>query len=162
MPKRLLVHDAAARKLALGLALAGLMLSFVAASLVVFPYKAAANPEVRGEVLYELLGHLQYSDDGRFTAVDDPAMQQRLALLLLQNRLTVPGAAAYIVELAQGTVVWSASPKVVPVEGSAVEPGYGMQFLHTGGQPLVVQNFWLNTADGSRREFRMVLALPAN
>ncbi len=82
MQRRLWGHHALARHFAVGIALAGLMLTFLAATLLVFPYKATANPEVQGELLYDLLGHLEYDGKGHFGAIDDPVMQQKLAALI--------------------------------------------------------------------------------
>lgn len=164
MPKRLLAHHAIARQFALGIALAGLMLAFMAASLLVFPYKATANPDVQGELLYDLLGHLQYGSNDRFAAVDDPAMQQRLDMMLMQNRLNTPTAAAYIVNLATGERVWSASASPLRFDAIDTVPdsGYAMQFIDADDHQLAVQNFWIKDAGGIRHEFRMVLALPTN
>jgi hypothetical protein len=148
-----------ARHFALGIALTGLMLTLLAATLLVFPYKLAANPEVQSELLYDVLGNLEYSADGRFGAIDDPFMRQRLANLVIENRLNGRGGVAYIVNLNNGEIMWhsAAMPNgfVVP----EVDNAYTMQFLQTASHQLAVQNFWLKNAGNARIEFRMVVAL---
>lgn len=160
MPGRLLAHDAVARKFALGIALTGLMLAFMAASMLVFPYKATANPEIQGELLYDLLGHLEYDDHGRFAPVDDPYMQQRLQTLMLESRLNILPASAYIINQATGQMVWSVNANSPRFDSVDVALGYAMQFITTPGHQLAVQNFWLRDDADARIEFRMVVALP--
>lgn len=162
MPRRFLPRHASARGVALGMALVGLMLAFVATSLLVFPYKVAANPEMQGELLYDLLGHLEYdAASGRFGQIDgDPAMQQKLNALIVGNHLDMQPASAYVINLGNGNVVWSAAPDPRQIAIPALAPGYAMQFVNTPEQQIAVQNFWLRGGAGERIEFRMVVALP--
>ena len=152
-----------ARHFALGIALTGLMLTLLAATLLVFPYKLAANPEVQGELLYDVLGNLEYSANGRFEPIDDPVLRQRLADLVVENRLNGRGGMAYIVNLRDGVTVWSAAMAMsFGVDMPKVRDGYTMQFLQTATHQLAVQNFWLKDAGNARLEFRMVVALPVH
>lgn len=162
MPRRFLSRHVSARSVALGVALAGLMLAFLAASLLVFPYKAVANPEVQGELLYDLLGHLEYdAASGRFGQIADaPPMQEKLNALIVGNQLDVPPATAYIMNLGDNAVVWGTSPDPAQLSIPDIAPGYTMQFVTTQEQQIAVQNFWLRGGGGERIEFRMVVALP--
>jgi hypothetical protein len=160
MQRRLTVKPHIARHFALGIALTGLMLTFLAATLLVFPYKLAANPEVQGELLYDVLGNLEYGADGYFDSVDDPVMQKKLAELLIDNRLNGHDGMAYIVNLGNGATAWSASSTSTRVDESGVNDSYVMQFTHIATHQLAVQNFWLKDAGNARLEFRMVVALP--
>jgi hypothetical protein len=161
MQRRLAVHPEIVRHFALGIALTGLMLTFLAATLLVFPYKVAANPEVQGELLYDLLGHLEYGTDGRFGRIDSPVMQQKLESLVTENRLNGREGSAYILNLGTGETVWSAS--ATPHQFDAIDVGnvYTMQFTQAESHQLAVQNFWLSH-NNVRLEFRMVVALPVN
>lgn len=150
------------RHFALGIALTGLMLTFLAAALLVFPYKLAANPEVSGELLYDLLGNLEYHDAGHFSPVDDPVMQQNLKTLITQKRLNGREGVAYILNVAEGTLAWQSAPLRLVLGGVAADDTYTMQFKQTATHQLAVQNFWLKTAGNTRLEFRMVVALPVH
>ncbi|MGB3918117.1 MAG: hypothetical protein WBL07_11845 [Thiothrix litoralis] len=160
MQRRLAVKPHIARQFALGIALMGLTLTFLAATLLVFPYKLAANPEVQGELLYDLLGSLEYSANGRFEVIDDPIMRHKLAGLLMNNRLNGREGVAYILNLGNGKIVWSAAATSLRVDGLGVNDSYLMQFTHTPTHQLAVQNFWLKDVGKVRLEFRMVVALP--
>lgn len=160
MQRGLAVKPEIARRFALGVALMGLMLTCLAAALLVFPYKLAANPEVQGELLYDVLGQLEYVDNGRFEVIDDPAMRQKLAALLASNHLNRREGSAYILNLGSGETVWSAAPTPLHFGGLAVNSRYVMQFTHTATHQLAVQNFWLTDSGNARQEFRMIVALP--
>lgn len=162
MQRRYAAQRNIARHFALGVALTGLMLTFLAAALLVFPYKLAANPEVQGELLYDLLGSLEYRDDGRFSPVDDPVMRQHLKTLVTQKRLNGREGGAYILNVRNGRVVWQSAPLRAELGVVAVGDTYTMQFKQTTMHQLAVQNFWLKAAGNTRLEFRMVVALPIN
>ncbi|SEA10776.1 MAG: hypothetical protein QJT81_08305 [Candidatus Thiothrix putei] len=154
------VQHRTARHFALGIALTGLALTFLAATLLVFPYKLAANAEVQGELLYDLLGSVEYRTDGRFSAIDDPVVQQQLNALIAQKRLNGNEGAAYILNVQSNEVVWQAAATPLLFEGIVVDDVYTMQFIQTATHQLAVQNFWLKDAGNARLEFRMVVALP--
>lgn len=161
MPQWLLARHVIARRFALGIALTGLMLAFLAASSLVFPYKAAANPEVQGELLYDLLGHLNYDGNGRFGPIDDDlSMQRELYKLIAENHLNAPVASAYILNVNTGDVAWSAAANPQRYDSVKVAPGYDMQFITLSDRQLAAQNFWIRNQDGSRAEFRMLVVLP--
>jgi len=160
MQRRYAAQRNIARHFALGIALTGLMLTFLAAVLLVFPYKLAANPEVQGELLYDLLGSLEYQDDGRFSPIDDPVMRQNLKTLTTQKRLNGREGVAYILNVRNGMVVWQSAPVRSELGAVAVDDTYTMQFKQTPTHQLAVQNFWLKAAGNTRVEFRMVVALP--
>jgi hypothetical protein len=162
MQRRLAGRHDIARHFALGVALTGLMLTFLAAVLLVFPYKLAANPEVQSELLYDLLGNLEYGVNGHFAAVDDPVMRQELEALVTENRLNGREGSAYILNLGNGAIVWSSAATSLRFEKVVVNSDYAMQFIQTEGHQLAVQNFWLNDAGHARLEFRMVVALPVH
>jgi hypothetical protein len=162
MQRRYAAQRNIARHFALGVALTGLLLTFLAAVLLVFPYKLAANPEVQGELLYDLLGSLEYRDDGRFSPIDDPAMQHNLKTLTTQKRLNGREGVAYILNARNGVVVWQSAPVRAELGAVAVDDTYTMQFKQTPTHQLAVQNFWLKAAGNTRLEFRMVVALPLN
>lgn len=151
-----------ARPFAAGVALAGLMLVFLGASLLVFPFKVTADPKMQGEVLYNILGHLELQADGRFAAVDDPLMRAQLKQIIKGNHLDGREGSAYIVEQGGGKVVWSASGFPLAFDTSSAENHYEMQLQDNGGYHLAIQNFWMKNANGERLEFRMVVALLAN
>lgn len=149
------------RLFAASVAFAGLVLVFVGAALLTFPFKATANPETQAEVLYDVLGHLERQDDGHFRAIT-PDIGRQLDVILAENRLDGRHGSAYIVERANGNVVWSASGFPLAFDTTAADDHYAMQFINMGGYRLAVQNFWMRDAAGERFEFRMVVALLAN
>lgn len=149
-----------AQRFAAGIALAGLMLTFVGASLLVFPYKVTASPASQADLLYDLLGHLDYTQDRGFHAVDDAAMQGVLLRMIEKNNLDGREGSAYIIDLGSGKVLWSASGFPLDFELSDLSSGYEIQYHHNGGYHLTVQNFWQRVGL-QRQELRMVVALLA-
>lgn len=149
-----------ARHFALGIALIGLLLAFLSAALLVFPHKLAANPEVQGALLYDLLGMLEYRQDGHFGPVDDPAMQQNLKRLIAQRRLNGRDGVAYILNRTNAEIVWQSAPAPVTWRVEGEDNAYALQFKQTATHQLAIQNFWLRATDSTRVEFRMVVALP--
>ncbi|MEN9503747.1 MAG: hypothetical protein RI964_3032 [Pseudomonadota bacterium] len=157
-----LQRHVAARQFALGFALIGLMLTFVGAALLVFPYKATANQELQSELLYDLLGHLDYRGDDKFVAVDDSRMQRRLQHLLADNHLDGLSGSAYIRNRNNHSIVWRSAKSATPLDTDDVKNTYNMQFVYADHRQVAVQNFWISKSNHLREEYQMVVALPAN
>ena len=158
----LLQRHVAARQFALGFALIGLMLTFVGAALLVFPYKVTANQELQSELLYDLLGNLDYRGDDKFVAVDDPRMQRRLQRLLADNHLDGLSGSAYIRNRNSHSIVWSGATAAMPLDTSNTQNTYKMQFVYADHHQVAVQNFWIRRNNHLREEYQMVVALPTN
>jgi hypothetical protein len=148
-----------AQQFALGIALAGLVLVFVGALLLVFPPPAVANSGLQGEILYDLLGCLEYKDSGHFEQTDDLSMQVKLKRLAAEYHLNGREGSAYIQNLASHAVVWSVPGLPLVFNSQSASDSYEMQYLSSGDYRLFVQNFWVAEQAGRREEFRMVVAL---
>jgi hypothetical protein len=150
------LHRPFAQQLASGIALAGL----VGALLLVFPPKAVANTGLQGDVLYDLLGCLEYRNGGRFEQIDDPSLQAKLGRLVAEYHLDGREGSAYIQNLASHAIVWGVPALPLVFDNRGVSDTYEMQYLLSGDYRLFVQNFWVGNQAGKREAFRMVVALP--
>lgn len=114
----------------------------------------------KAQLLYDVLGSLEYTDDGKFAPVNDVAGQSSLNELIKQYALERPEASIYILNLSQHILAWSAAEQVKQYDTSTAKADiYDVQVVEDGNIPLLVQNFWVKQTDGSRMEFRMVLVL---
>ena len=153
-------HRLTAWHFALGFALAGLILVFIGAALLVFPYKAVANPETQSELLYDLLGSVDYQTNGQFNNVNDDRIQRRVKWLINSHRLDGKHGAAYIRNLNSKQIVWTASSDALSFDTSLASRVYDLQFIHVNHYQLAIQNFWVRF-NSKREEFQMVVALPS-
>lgn len=159
MPHMARVQNTVTPSVVFDSAFMGLLLMALVTALLAFPLKAAADPQHQEDLLYALLGSLDYSADGRFIPVTDPAMQKRLPQLVHDYDLATPAASAYIIDTHRSVIVWSPAAEPLRFEYLPVAADYALQTFDTGTHSVMVQPFWRMDA-GVRREFRMVVALP--
>lgn len=159
MPYTARVQGTVTQRVVFGSAFTGLLLMALAAALLVFPLKAAADPQYQEDLLYTLLGSLDASEGGSFEPIADPAIQARLQQLIHDYGLATPSASAYIIDTGSNAIVWSAAAEPLRFDYLPVAADYALQTFDTGTHQVMVQPFWRMDA-GVRREWRMVVALP--
>lgn len=137
--------------------------ALVAIFLFVFSPKTQASEEqaLHTQLLYDVLGRVEYDDGGRFIPVKDTAMLQELKAMITTHQLGSATATAYIRNVSRNMLAWAASPtaRLLPQQELG---SYTLRFVRVDDLNVAVQNFWIKHADGQREEFQMVLALPAN
>lgn len=124
------------------------------------PNAHASQQESQAKLLDDMLGRLEYSDDGTFAPVADPRMSQELASMVASHQLDGQGASAYILNLSRHTLAWGAAASPRQFVTPSVPGDYTMQFTQLGNVRVASQNFWVKQADGQHEEFQMTLALP--
>jgi hypothetical protein len=113
------------------------------------------------QLLYEVLGSLEYAGDGKFTPVAHVAVEQSLNELIKKHGFDHPEASVYVLNLSQNTFAWSAVAQPTQYDTSAVKADvYATQSTHDGETHLLVQNFWVKQDDGSHLDCRMVMVVP--
>lgn len=113
------------------------------------------------QLLYEVLGSLEYVGDGKLAPIDDAGVEHSLDELIKQHGFDHPEASVYILNLKQNTLAWSATTSPRQYGTSAVKADvYAIQAAQDGDTRLLVQNFWVRDDDGSRLECRMVMVVP--
>lgn len=153
-------HRPLAQQIALGIALAGLMLVFVGGFLLAFPPKAVANAGLQDALLYDVLGCLEYKDGGHFTPIEDVSTKLKLKRLLAEYHLNDREGSVYIKNTATNRIAWSVLALPLVFNTQNASDTYDMQFLSNGDYRLLVQNFWVEGQSGKHETFRMVVALP--
>lgn len=138
--------------------------ALVAIFALVFSPKAQASSEeqtLHTQLLYDVLGRVEYDGGGRFTPVKDAAMLQELKAMIATHQLGSATATAYIRNVSRNMLAWAASPtaRLLPQQELG---SYTLRFVRVDDLNVAVQNFWIKHANGQREEFQMVLALPAN
>lgn len=159
MPHTARVQNTVTLSVVFDSAFTGLLLMALVTALLVFPLKAAADPQHQEDLLYALLGSLDAGEDGSLEPIADPALQTRLQQLIHDYGLATAAASAYIINTDSNAIVWSAATTPLRFDYLPIAADYTLQTFDTGTHSVMVQPFWRVDAD-IRREFRMVVALP--
>ena len=155
----LVPHQTASKRFVLGFVWTGLIMLLMATLLAALPQRVRAEQNKSGELLYGLLGYLEWQPDYTFAPVDDVTMQKKLAQLITHNRLDALDKVAYIRERFTHTLAWEAIPTSRQFDTSAARDTYDLQTFSSEGHQLTVQNFWLTNAN-TRLEYQMVVVFP--
>lgn len=140
---------------------------FIYALLTIFLFISPSEARAHGEkslhtqLLYDVLGRLEYDEGGRFTPVKDEVMLQELEAMITTHQLGSATATAYIRNVSRNMLAWAASPtaRLLPQQELG---SYTLRFIRVDDLNVAIQNFWIKHTDGQREEFQMVLALPAD
>lgn len=111
------------------------------------------------ELLFSILGRLDYTDNHKFVAVNDPTVQQELKNLLATNKLDGVHGAACIYNKKNWTLAWGEPLMHLPLH-TLFEPSDNLlQFKKLEKYRFAALNFWIKNDDGSKDYFQLIIAL---